>query len=170
MLGCSMTILLGLIDNEINLKFGESAVIGCGGVGLNLIQGLKMKEAHEILVDVNESLGDMGSGPGFDYFLYNVDALQHVDVVIDTTGNPSVIGKQERPNQWSFDSCGTTTEDGNCNSKFPVSMFEGSGKTIKATQGGMTNPTVDIPRYIDLGTGKLDYESIHTHTYAHWMK
>ena len=44
MLGCSMTTALGLIDNEINLKFGESvAVIGCGGVGLNLIQGLKMK-------------------------------------------------------------------------------------------------------------------------------
>ena len=48
-----------------------------------------------------------------------------------------------------------------------VSMFEGSGKTIKATQGGMTNPTVDIPRYIDLApVGKLDYESIHTHTYT----
>ena len=98
MLGCSMTTALGLIDNEINLKFGESvAVIGCGGVGLNLIQGLKMKGAHEIFgVDVNESLGDMVLDLGADYFLYNVDALQHVDVVIDTTGNPSVIGKAER--------------------------------------------------------------------------
>ena len=62
---------------------------------------------------------------------------------------------------------GQPHEDGNCNSKCPVSMFEGSGKTIKAIQGGMTNPTVDIPRYIDLAlrweTGLRD---IHTHTYT----
>ena len=49
-----------------------------------------------------------------------------------------------------------------------VSMFEGSGKTIKATQGGMTNPTVDIPRYIDLApsreTGLREYSHSHIHT------
>ena len=54
-----------------------------------------MKGLYEIFgVDVNESLGDMVLDLGLDYFLYNVDALQHVDVVIDTTGNPSVIGKK----------------------------------------------------------------------------
>lgn len=171
MLGCSMTTALGLIDNEINLKFGESvAVIGCGGVGLNLIQGLKMKGAHEIFgVDVNQSLGDMVLDLGADYFLYNIDALQHVDVVIDTTGNPSVIGKAyERLNpSGRLILVGQPAPKMGIAIPNAVSMFEGSGKTIKATQGGMTNPTVDIPRYIDLAlAGKLDYESIHTHTYT----
>lgn len=171
MLGCSMTTALGLIDNEINLKFGESvAVIGCGGVGLNLIQGLRMKGAHEIFgVDVNQSLGDMVLDLGADYFLYNIDALQHVDVVIDTTGNPSVIGKAyERLNpSGRLILVGQPAPKMGIAIPNAVSMFEGSGKTIKATQGGMTNPTVDIPRYINLAlAGKLDYESIHTHTYT----
>ena len=123
MLGCSMTTMaLGLIDNEINLKFGES--VACHWLwwcGTQSHSGIEDERKHEIFgVDVNESLGDMVLDLGADYFLYNVDALQHVDVVIDTTGNPSVIGKEiwrANPN-WSFDSCGTTsTKDGNCNSK-----------------------------------------------------
>ena len=49
MLGCSLTTALGIIDNECDLKFGESvAVIGCGGVGLNLIQAAKMKSAYPV--------------------------------------------------------------------------------------------------------------------------
>jgi Zn-dependent alcohol dehydrogenase len=45
-------------------------------------------------------------------------------------------------------------------------MFEGVvGKSIRASQGGKTNPDTDIPRYIKLALkGKLDYESLHTHT------
>ena len=33
-LGCALTTAMGIIDNEVDLKFGESvAVIGCGGAG-----------------------------------------------------------------------------------------------------------------------------------------
>ena len=49
MLGCSLTTALGIIDNECDLKFGESvAILGCGGVGLNLVQAAKMKSASPI--------------------------------------------------------------------------------------------------------------------------
>ena len=92
-----------------------------------------------------------------------------MDVVIDTTGNPSVIGKvYERLNpSGRLILVGQPAPKMGIAIPNAVSMFEGSGKTIKATQGGMTNPTVDIPRYIDLAlAGKLDYESIHTHTYT----
>ena len=45
-LGCALTTAMGIIDNEVDLKFGESiAVVGCGGVGLNLLQGASMKSA-----------------------------------------------------------------------------------------------------------------------------
>lgn len=43
-------------------------------------------------------------------------------------------------------------------------LFDGSGKTIKATQGGKTNPVDDIPRYIKLyNSGLLDISKIITH-------
>ncbi len=61
MLGCSLTTALGIVDNECELKFGESvAIIGCGGVGLNLIQAARMKNASPIYgVDVNQSMFDL---------------------------------------------------------------------------------------------------------------
>ena len=61
MLGCSLTSALGIIDNECNLKFGESvAIIGCGGVGLNLIQAAKMKNAYPVYgVDINDKMFDL---------------------------------------------------------------------------------------------------------------
>jgi S-(hydroxymethyl)glutathione dehydrogenase/alcohol dehydrogenase len=48
-LGCALTTAMGIIDNEVDLKFGESvAVVGCGGVGLNLLQAAAMKSACPI--------------------------------------------------------------------------------------------------------------------------
>ena len=43
-------------------------------------------------------------------------------------------------------------------------MFQGEGKTIKATQGGQFNPTKDIPRYVDLWeSGRLKLAGLITH-------
>jgi Zn-dependent alcohol dehydrogenase len=40
------------------------------------------------------------------------------------------------------------------------------GQSIKATQGGKTNPTEDIPRYVRMHKeGKLDIESFVTHRF-----
>ena len=44
-----------------------------------------------------------------------------------------------------------------------VHMFEGEGKTIKATQGGGFRPHLDIPRYVKLfQAGLLDISGIIT--------
>ena len=172
MLGCSLTTALGIIDNECDLKFGESvAIVGCGGVGLNLIQAAKMKSASPIYaVDINETMSMLSSKMGADSFVYNVsDILQKVDVIIDTTGVPPVISAaydklapsgrlilvgQPRP--------GAEVEIPNA-----VSMFDGTGKSIRATQGGGTDPEKDIPRYIALADrGLLEYESLHTNTFT----
>ena len=94
MLGCSLTTALGIVDNECELKFGESvAILGCGGVGLNLIQAAKMKNASPIYgVDVNQSMFDLASQLGADCFVYDIQYLPNkCDVIIDTTGIPDVI-------------------------------------------------------------------------------
>ena len=171
MLGCSLTTALGIIDNECDLKFGETlAVTGCGGVGLNLIQAAKMKSASPIIgVDINPKMEDLARQLGADQFISNATNLPECDVIIDTTGIPGVIAAafnrlapsgrlvlvgQPKPQ--------TTVSFSNA-----VSMFDGEGKSVRATQGGRTDPAKDIPRYIKLAMeGHLDYETLHTHTFT----
>ena len=50
LMGCAVTTALGLINNEANIKIGQSvAVAGCGGVGLNIIQGAALVSAYPII-------------------------------------------------------------------------------------------------------------------------
>ena len=48
-----------------------------------------------------------------------------------------------------------------------VNLFNGVGQSIKATQGGKTNPQEDIPRYVKLyQRGLLDISKLITHTFT----
>ena len=172
MLGCSLTSALGIIDNECNLKFGESvAVIGCGGVGLNLIQAAKMKSAHPVYgVDINDKMFDLTHQIGVDIFTCDLEFIpEKVDVILDTTGVPEVISK-------AFDKLapsgrlimvGQPAPGTDLNIFNPLSMFDGQGKSIRASQGGGTKPDEDIPRYIKLANREvLDFNTLHTDTFA----
>ena len=172
MLGCSLTSALGIIDNECNLKFGESvAIIGCGGVGLNLIQAAKMKNAYPVYgVDINDKMFDLTQQIGVDIFTCDLEFIPHkVDVILDTTGVPEVISK-------AFDKLapsgrlimvGQPAPGTDLNIFNPLSMFDGQGKSIRASQGGGTKPNEDIPRYIKLANREmLDFNTLHTDTFA----
>ena len=172
MLGCSLTSALGIIDNECNLKFGESvAIIGCGGVGLNLIQAAKMKSAYPVYgVDINDKMFDLTHQIGVDIFTCDLEFIPHkVDVILDTTGVPEVISK-------AFDKLapsgrlimvGQPAPGTDLNIFNPLSMFDGQGKSIRASQGGGTKPDEDIPRYIKLANREmLDFNTLHTDTIA----
>ena len=171
MLGCSLTTALGIIDNECDLKFGETlAVTGCGGVGLNLIQAAKMKSASPIIgVDINPKMEDLSIQMGADKFISNVTDLPQCDVIIDTTGVPGVIAaafKRLAPSGRLI-LVGQPKPEATVSFGNAVSMFDGEGKSVRATQGGRTNPEKDIPRYIKLAMeGHLDFETLHTHTFT----
>jgi 2-desacetyl-2-hydroxyethyl bacteriochlorophyllide A dehydrogenase len=172
LLGCGLTTALGVITNEAEVRFGESVmIIGSGGVGLNLIQGAKLVSAYPIVaIDVVEEKRDICLEVGATHFINSKieDTDQKFDVIIDTTGIPEVITKaitylsgtgrlilvgQSKPGQEII-------------IPFANKMFDGIGKTIKATQGGKTNPTEDIPRYIKLyKAGLLDISKIITHKF-----
>ncbi len=171
MLGCSLTTALGIIDNECDLKFGEKvAVIGCGGVGLNLIQAASMRNAFPIYgIDVNEKMFDLSMQMGADIFAHSIDQMSDgQDVILDTTGVTDVISQ-------AFDKLapsgrlilvGQPRPGTDLNLLNPLSFFDGQGKSIRASQGGRTNPTTDIPRYVELANnGKLEYETLHTDTF-----
>ena len=172
MLGCSLTSAMGIIDNECNLKFGESvAIIGCGGVGLNLIQAAKMKNAYPVYgVDINDKMFDLTHQIGVDIFTCDLEFIpEKVDVILDTTGVPEVISK-------AFDKLapsgrlimvGQPAPGTDLNIFNPLSMFDGQGKSIRASQGGGTKPNEDIPRYIKLANREmLDFNTLHTDTFA----
>jgi len=177
LLGCGLTTALGVITNEAQIKFGESVlVVGCGGVGLNIIQGAKLANAYPIYgVDIVDEKQEITKSVGAtEYFNIQTNPTLDnikpgsIDVIIDTTGNPQAIssvlpllsGKgrcimvgQPKPGQEVIIPNG-------------YKMFDGEGKTIKATQGGKTSPTEDIPRYIKLHqAGLLDIKKIITHRF-----
>ena len=171
MLGCSITTALGIIDNECELKFGESiAIIGCGGVGLNLIQAAKMKSASPITgVDINENVSDLARKVGLDNFVKDIDEIEPANVIIDTTGIPKVISKafEKLAPSGRLILVGQPKPGAGVELMNAVSMFDGTGKSVRATQGGRTNPDEDIPRYIGLAMkGILDFETLHTDTFT----
>lgn len=177
LLGCGLTTALGVINNEANIKFGESLmIVGCGGVGLNLIQGGKLANANPIFsVDVVKEKKDLclslGSTKYINSSLEDIDTTvgnERFDVIIDTTGNINVIKKTIKylANSGRYILVGQPKPgedliipDGN-------SMFNGNGKILKATQGGCTSPNDDIPRYVKLHkTGVIEINKIITNRF-----
>ena len=170
-LGCALTTAMGIIDNEIDLKFGESvAVVGCGGVGLNLLQGAAMKSSCPIYaVEKNSNKKDLCFTAGATTFVDDIaDIDEKVDVIIDTTGIPEVISAcvSKLSGKGRMILVGQPAPGRGVEVMNAVNLFSGMGQTIKATQGGKTNPTEDIPRYVRMHKeGKLDIESFVTHRF-----
>ena len=170
-LGCALTTAMGIIDNEVDLKFGESvAVIGCGGVGLNLIQAASLKSACPIhAIDCSESKKDLVFTAGASVFAAELKELgAKYDVIIDTTGIPGVISDAitHLSGKGRMILVGQPAPGRGVEVMNAVNLFSGMGQTIKATQGGKTNPTEDIPRYVRMHKeGLLDIKQFVTHRF-----
>ncbi len=170
-LGCALTTAMGIIDNEVDLKFGESvAVIGCGGVGLNLIQAAALKSACPIVaIDCSKSKKDLVFTAGASVFAAELKELDDkYDVIIDTTGIPGVISDAiaHLSGKGRIILVGQPAPGRGIEVMNAINLFSGMGQTIKATQGGKTNPTEDIPRYVRMHQeGILSIEQFVTHRF-----
>lgn len=167
LLGCSLSTALGTIESEANLKMGESVlIIGCGGLGLNLILAAKMRQAAAIDVlekQLEKEYAATCAGANW-FFSSSLPETFFYDVVIDTTGNESAISEGLRHIGQSGRFIMVGQPRGNVTIERAVHMFEGEGKTIKATQGGMFKPSQDIPRYVKLHqAGLLKLDGIVSH-------
>lgn len=170
-LGCALTTAMGIIDNEVDLKFGESvAVVGCGGVGLNLIQAASMKSACPIYaIDNNVEKRELCFTAGATTFTDSVENVDKVDVIIDTTGIPKVITNciSKLSNNGRMILVGQPAPGKMVEVMNAVNLFNGMGQSIKATQGGKTNPQEDIPRYVKMHQeGILDVKQFVTHYFT----
>jgi S-(hydroxymethyl)glutathione dehydrogenase / alcohol dehydrogenase len=170
--GCAVVTGVGSVFNVAKVRPSETvAVIGCGGVGLNVVQGARIAGASRVIaVDVSASKLDLARKLGA---TDAVDASQDdaVEVVRALVGEGvdhafEVIGRAETARQ-AFEMAapgrhayivGVFPDDAEL--QIPTLSLR-RGKSLVGVFMGATRPRVDIPRYIGLWErGLLDLESM----------
>jgi len=179
LIGCAVTTGVGAVINAAKVEPGSSvAVIGCGGVGLNVIQGAALVNAGRIIaVDllpnkleyarqfgatdtVNASNGDAVeqvralTGGGVDYAFEVIGNGKTVEQAIQMTrvaGTACIVGMAPQGTLASFD---------------PLMLVNKETKLI-GTWYGSARPRIDFPRIIELTVaGKLKVEELISRRYT----
>ena len=178
--GCAVTTAVGVVNNDAQIKIGQSVVIfGVGGVGLNIAQAAQMVSANPIVgVDLLDSKLTMARDWGLTHAFNSRtegDALAAkireivgaggADVVVDTTGNARVI--EEAYNLTHADGrtilVGVPRKGDNASIYTLPLHFK---KILKGSHGGSVSPDIEIPRLIKLvAQNKMRLEGLVTHTF-----
>ncbi len=175
LMGCAVTTGLGVVFNDLQVLPGHTvAVFGCGGVGLCVIKGARLVNASEIAgIDINNTKLGQASVMGATYLInshINPERLTErrtgsFDFVVDTTGNPDVMKLAWEITAPTGTLC-LVAQLRHDKSMALQTLGMQTGKRIIGSDGGSTNPTLDIPRYIKLYKhGLLGLESLITHRY-----
>ena len=177
--GCAVTTAFGVVNNDAQIKVGQSVVVfGVGGVGINIIQAAGLVSATPIVgVDLIEhklemgkkfglTHGFIGSGDQLKHKIQNIVGSQGADVVIETTGNSRVI--EEAYNLTHPDGktilVGVPKKGDNISIPSLPLHFD---KVLTGSHGGGAEPHKDIPRFIRLmDAGKLNFDGLITHEFS----
>ncbi len=159
LLADTLTTGFGVINNDAEVKLGESIVIiGVGGIGLGTVLGARLAGAHPIIaVDVQDHKLAKAQEFGATHtinskngdFAAAAEAILggKADVVVDGTGQPAVI-------EQAFALAGPR---GRCvgvgvmhhERKITLNTLPlHFGKILTGSQGGNSRPAEDIPRYV----------------------
>lgn len=157
LLGCSLSTALATIERDAALKAGESLlVVGCGGLGVNLIRAARMAHAGFIGVsDQHERKKPIAYKMGADHFSHSSSPShpsQRCDCIIDTVGSPESVSENfpHLAPSGRYILVGQPRPGVTINLPNARQLFEGEGQSIRATQGGGFRPDLDIPRYLEL--------------------
>ena len=178
--GCAVTTAVGVINNDAQVKIGQSVVIfGIGGVGLNIAQAARMVSANPVVgVDLFDNKLSMArewglthafnsrtEGEGLAEKIRGIVGPGGADVVVDTTGNARVI--ELAYNLTHAD--GRTILVGVPRKGDNVSIYTlplHFKKVLKGSHGGSISPDIEIPRLIHLvRTGNMRLDGLVTHTF-----
>jgi S-(hydroxymethyl)glutathione dehydrogenase/alcohol dehydrogenase len=162
LVGCAVTTGVGAVTRHAMVEPGATMlVIGCGGVGLNVVQGGRLAGAGRIIAcdvldnkldmarhfgatgvinssreNVPERVREIVGGPGVDYAFDTVAIDKTLAVAIDAIapgGRTVTVGVPAVTMQASF-------------SPFALVLQE---KTISGTFYGSSRPSIDFPRLVD---------------------
>jgi S-(hydroxymethyl)glutathione dehydrogenase/alcohol dehydrogenase len=176
--GCAVTTAFGVLDNDAQLKIGQSILIfGIGGVGLSIAQAASMKSGYPIVgVDVTDKKLRMGKSFGLthalsassddlDVRIRDIVGLAGADVVIETTGNSRVIEKAYNLTHPDGKTVLVGVPKKGDNISIP-SLPLHFDKVLTGSHGGGAVPDKDIPRIIRLiDAGKLNFDGLITHEF-----
>ncbi len=89
-IGCGVTTGVGAVLNTAKVEVGAKAVVfGLGGIGLNVIQGLKLAGADMIIgVDINDEKEAWGRRFGMTHFVNPTKAGDVVAEIVNMTKTP----------------------------------------------------------------------------------
>jgi len=176
LLGCGLSTALGTIEQEAKLKFGESIlIVGCGGVGLNLIQAAKLACAYPIVgmdmvPEKSAVVMNMGAHSFWDAkngACCGMGKPDKFDVIVDTTGSVEALEKTIPllADGGRYVCLGQTKPGEDMRLLSAVNLFHGNdGRRIIWSQGGGFRPSAMIPRYVNLWrAGLLNLEGIVSH-------
>jgi S-(hydroxymethyl)glutathione dehydrogenase/alcohol dehydrogenase len=179
LIGCSVMTGVGSVINTARVEPGSSVmVIGCGGVGLNVIQGARLAGAARIIaVDVLENklayAREFGATDIIDASHGDTAARVRdmtdggVDYAFEAIGNSRTILQ-------AYESTcrgGVTTVVGMAAEDDAVTInalsLPRTEKTIMGSYYGSARPWVDLPRMVDLYmSGQIQVDSLISRTYS----
>ena len=161
-IGCAVSTGIGAVVNTGNMQLGDSvAVIGCGGVGLNAIQGARLRGAGKIIgVDINEEKLESARRFGATHTVNaaeedTAEALvamtggQGVDLAVEAIGHPRTVATAVR----SLRRGGTAVQVGIApyGTEVPIDMtLLLDERKLLGCYYGSLRPAFDIPRYVEL--------------------
>jgi S-(hydroxymethyl)glutathione dehydrogenase / alcohol dehydrogenase len=173
--GCAVTTGVGAALRTAEVRAGERvAVIGCGGVGLSVIQGCRLAGAERIIaidrvqsrLDAARHFGATDAVEGGDRAAAAVRAMTAklgVDVAFEVAGIPAL-----QRQAWDMTRRGGRTilvgvprQDGE--TTFPSLLLSVSEKTLKGCYYGSAHPPRDFPEMLSLyRAGRLDLDALIT--------
>jgi S-(hydroxymethyl)glutathione dehydrogenase/alcohol dehydrogenase len=184
-IGCGVTTGVGAVINTANVEPGATAVVfGLGGIGLNVIQGLKLVGADMIIgVDLNNSKKAWGEKFGMTHFVNpkevggdlvghivnmtkrGADQIGGADYTFDCTGNVEVMRAALECSHrgWGQSIIIGVAGAGQEIKTRPFQLV--TGRTWKGTAFGGARGRTDVPRIVDwYMEGKISIDPMITHT------
>lgn len=170
LLGCAVTTGFGVINNELKPDEGGTFLIsGVGGVGISSIIGAKLNNAKKIIaIDINEEKLNFSKKIGSTHqIVYKKNNkiefknLNKVEYAIDTTGDPYLINEiiDTLSPGGKLVLVGQPEKDKHLIIKNFLKLF--NNIQIFDSQGGLTNPSKDIPLILDMHTNnKVDLKQL----------
>jgi S-(hydroxymethyl)glutathione dehydrogenase/alcohol dehydrogenase len=183
-IGCGVTTGIGAVINTAKVEIGATAaVFGLGGIGLNVIQGLRLAGADMIIgVDINNDKKAWGEKFGMTHFVNPTevdDVVAHIvnmtrrgadqiggaDYTFDCTGNVRVMRQALECSHrgWGESIIIGVAGAGQEISTRPFQLV--TGRTWKGTAFGGARGRTDVPKIVDwYMEGKIQIDPMITHT------
>ncbi len=177
-IGCGVTTGVGAVLNTAKVETGSTAIVfGLGGIGLNVIQGLRLAGASQIVgVDMNDGKEDWGRKFGMTHFVNPAkvegDLVAHLvnltnggaDYTFECIGNVKVmrVALEAAHKGWGQSIIIGVAGAGQEISTRPFQLV--TGRSWRGTAFGGARGRTDVPKIVDwYMNGKIEIDPMITH-------